>query len=245
MWPHLDEPARRVVPARKAVKLGFGGISRFSGACGLWCITLAKRNCRPRRCCGQDSPRGKRATCVDAERSRPGSRLGRHGRAHGAWRPGVAAALDRQNRHHPVSHTKVTQLLQEDGYSLQGNPKAAEGDLGFGPERFSSILLLPFFWGQANVTLLVLQRNTGLWMLFHLEPRHRSLRRRIPMFALPRSLTISSPTQPPARRFRRRLLVLRGIGASSPKRQVLKEQRLLTESSARKPLRLNSPAHGP
>src|ERR1017187_2673204 len=31
-------------------------------------------------------------------------------------------------RHHPVSHTKVTQLLREDGYSLQGNRKTEEGD---------------------------------------------------------------------------------------------------------------------
>ena len=30
--------------------------------------------------------------------------------------------------HHPVSHTKVTQLLREDGYSLQGNRKTEEGD---------------------------------------------------------------------------------------------------------------------
>jgi hypothetical protein len=31
-------------------------------------------------------------------------------------------------RHHPVSHTKVTQLLREDGFSLQGNRKTEEGD---------------------------------------------------------------------------------------------------------------------
>src|ERR1039457_6671352 len=31
-------------------------------------------------------------------------------------------------RRHPVSHTKVTQLLREDGYSLQGNRKTEEGD---------------------------------------------------------------------------------------------------------------------
>jgi hypothetical protein len=31
-------------------------------------------------------------------------------------------------RHHPVSHTKVTQLLREGGYSLQGNRKTEEGD---------------------------------------------------------------------------------------------------------------------
>jgi hypothetical protein len=31
-------------------------------------------------------------------------------------------------RQHPVSHTKVTQLLREGGYSLQGNRKTEEGD---------------------------------------------------------------------------------------------------------------------
>jgi len=36
-------------------------------------------------------------------------------------------------RHHPVSHTKVTQLLREDGYSLQGNRKTEEG--GDHPDR--------------------------------------------------------------------------------------------------------------
>jgi hypothetical protein len=28
MWPHLDEHARRLVAASKAVELGYGGISR-------------------------------------------------------------------------------------------------------------------------------------------------------------------------------------------------------------------------
>jgi hypothetical protein len=36
-------------------------------------------------------------------------------------------------RRHPVSHTKVTQLLREDGYSLQGNRKTEEG--GDHPDR--------------------------------------------------------------------------------------------------------------
>ena len=38
-------------------------------------------------------------------------------------------------RHHPVSHTKVTQLLREDGYSLQGNRKTEEGERSSGPRR--------------------------------------------------------------------------------------------------------------
>jgi phage terminase large subunit GpA-like protein len=42
MWPHLDEHARRLVAASQAVKLGYGGISRVSRACGLSRVTLVK-----------------------------------------------------------------------------------------------------------------------------------------------------------------------------------------------------------
>ena len=42
MWPHLDEHARRLVAASQAVKLGYGGISRVSRACGLSRVTLIK-----------------------------------------------------------------------------------------------------------------------------------------------------------------------------------------------------------
>jgi hypothetical protein len=42
MWPHLDEHARRLVAASKAVELGYGGISRVSRAWGLSRVTLTK-----------------------------------------------------------------------------------------------------------------------------------------------------------------------------------------------------------
>src|SRR5471032_1910888 len=42
MWPHLDEHARRLVAASKAVELGYGGVSRVSRACGLSRVTLTK-----------------------------------------------------------------------------------------------------------------------------------------------------------------------------------------------------------
>src|SRR5260370_26224777 len=42
MWPHLDEHARRLVAASKAVEVGYGGISRVSRACGLSRVTLTK-----------------------------------------------------------------------------------------------------------------------------------------------------------------------------------------------------------
>ena len=42
LWPHLDEHARRLVAAGKAVELGYGGISRVSRASGLSRVTLTK-----------------------------------------------------------------------------------------------------------------------------------------------------------------------------------------------------------
>jgi hypothetical protein len=42
MWPHLDEHARRLVAAGKAVELGYGGASRVSRACGLSRVTPTK-----------------------------------------------------------------------------------------------------------------------------------------------------------------------------------------------------------
>ena len=42
IWPHLDEHARRLVAASKAVELGYGGVSRVSHACGLSRVTVTK-----------------------------------------------------------------------------------------------------------------------------------------------------------------------------------------------------------
>ena len=42
IWPHLDEHARRLVAASKAVELGYGGVSRVSRACGLSRVTVIK-----------------------------------------------------------------------------------------------------------------------------------------------------------------------------------------------------------
>ena len=39
-----------------------------------------------------------------------------------------ALAAELTSEDHPVSHTKVTQLLRDVGYSLQGNRKTEEGD---------------------------------------------------------------------------------------------------------------------
>ena len=140
IWPHLDEHARRLVAASKAVELGYGGVSRVSRACGLSRVTVTKG-------VGE----------LQATPLTPG-RIRREGGGRHALTvndPGLVPALDGlveptargdpesplrwtcksartlaaelTARHHPVSHTKVTQLLREDGYSLQGNRKTEEG----------------------------------------------------------------------------------------------------------------------
>src|SRR5260370_34874723 len=141
MWPHLDEHTRRLVAASKAVELGYGGISRVSRACGLSRVTLTK---------GIEELQA--APLVPGRIRREGG--GRHALTSTA--PGLAPTLDglveptargdpqsplrwtcKSARtlaaeltalHHPVSHTKVTQLLREGGYSLQGNRKTQEAD---------------------------------------------------------------------------------------------------------------------
>src|SRR5216684_914951 len=141
MWPHLDEHARRLVAASKAVEVGYGGISRVSRACGLSRVTLTK---------GVEELQG--APLAAGRIRHEGG--GRH--ALTSNDPGLAPALDGMveptargdpqsplrwtcksartlaaeltARRHPVSHTTVAQLLREDGYSLQGNRKTEEGD---------------------------------------------------------------------------------------------------------------------
>src|ERR1700674_3302117 len=140
MWPHLDEHARRLVAASKAVELGYGGISRVSLACGLSRVTLTK---------GVEELQT--APLASGRIRREGG--GRHTVTFND--PGLAPALDGlveptargdpesplrwtcksaralaaevTARRHPVSHTKVSQLLKEDGYSLQSNRKTEEG----------------------------------------------------------------------------------------------------------------------
>ena len=144
--PHLDEHARRLVAASKAVELGYGGITRVSRACGMSRVTLTKGIQEL-----QETP------LAPGRIRRAGG--GRH--ALEAHDPGLASVLDAlvepltrgdpesplrwtcksartlaaelAARRHPISHTKVAQLLREAGYSLQGNRKTEEG--GDHPDR--------------------------------------------------------------------------------------------------------------
>jgi hypothetical protein len=65
-------------------------------------------------------------TRVDLQRSGLDTRLGRHGRAHGAWRPAVAPALDVHERSHAGGGADGPAPPDE---SHQGHPTFAGGRL--------------------------------------------------------------------------------------------------------------------
>jgi hypothetical protein len=141
VWPLLDERTRRLTAANEARALGRGGISQVSRACGLSRKAIAKgiqeiesgiapapgRVRRPgagRKTVTAHDPRlaGALESLIDPEaRGDPESPL--------RWTCKSTRTLAAQlARHkHPVSHTKVAQLLRDQGYSLQGNRKTEEG----------------------------------------------------------------------------------------------------------------------
>ncbi len=140
--PFLDERARRLVAASEAKSLGFGGISKVSRASGLSRKAISKgidelesgENITPGRIRREGAGR-KRVTLSDPKisdaltnliepetRGDPESPL--------RWTCKSTRVIARQlsKSDHPVSHTKVAQLLHEQNYSLQSNRKTEEGD---------------------------------------------------------------------------------------------------------------------
>ena len=141
IWPFLDERTRRLTAANEARALGRGGISQVSRACGLSRKAIAKgigeieSGIAPAPGRIRQPGAGRKKVTVhdpgvtdalerliDPEtRGDPESPL--------RWTckstRTLAAQLCRQK--HTVSHTKVAQLLHEQGYSLQGNRKTEEG----------------------------------------------------------------------------------------------------------------------
>lgn len=141
VWPLLDERARRLMAASEAQSLGYGGVSLVRRACGLSRKAIANgireidegaalpagRIRRPgagRKSLITSDPRlvdTLEGMIADQTRGDPESPL--------RWicksTRALATALTR--RHHPVSHTKVGQLLHDLDYSLQSNRKTEEG----------------------------------------------------------------------------------------------------------------------
>lgn len=141
VWPLLDERTRRLTAANEARALGRGGISQVSRACGLSRKAIAKgireielgTAPEPGRVRQMGAGRKKVSDhdprLTDAlERLIDPDTLG-DPESPLRWTSKstrtLAAQLTRQK--HPVSHTKVAQLLGEQGFSLQGNRKTEEG----------------------------------------------------------------------------------------------------------------------
>src|SRR6516165_4501761 len=132
---------RRLTAASEAKALGYGGVSLVSRACSLsrkairkgiqeieTGVKLEGRIRRPgggRKPITHSDPQlvARLEAMIDAEtRGDPESPL--------RWTckstRSIAAALTR--RRHPISHSKVAQILHDQGYSLQGNRKTEEGE---------------------------------------------------------------------------------------------------------------------
>ncbi len=141
VWPLLDERSRRIMAASEALSLGHGGISMVSRACGLSRKAISKGVAeiqegsapapgRVRR------PGGGRKSITEndpdiagvLEELMDGTTRG-HPQSPLSWTCKSTRTLAKQllRNKHPVSHTKVAQLLHEEGYSLQANRKTLEG----------------------------------------------------------------------------------------------------------------------
>jgi hypothetical protein len=146
VWPLLDERTRRLMAANEAKSLGHGGVSLVRRACGLSRKAIGKgireiedgtmwegRIRRPgagRKPITASDPQlvGRlEAMIEETTRGDPESPL--------RWTckstRTLAEALSRGK--HPVSHTKVAQILHDLHYSLQSNRKTEEG--GDHPDR--------------------------------------------------------------------------------------------------------------
>jgi transposase len=141
IWPHLAKPQKRIVAAAYSRKLGHGGISYISNISGLSRVTIHNaikeldeeplefgRLHRPgagRPLLETKDPDLVKAMLDVVEETTKGdpetpilytlksTRL-------------ISRELKKQG--HKVSHTKVDQLLNENGYSLQSNFKTLEGE---------------------------------------------------------------------------------------------------------------------
>lgn len=141
VWPHLDEHARRITAAAEAMAIGRGGISIVHRACGLSRPTITKgvREIEEHRILPPGRVRNPGAGRKSAEFHDPkiigamerlidsGTRGDPESPLKWVTKSTRAIAAELTKKKHPVSHTKVAQLLHKENYSLQGNRKTEEG----------------------------------------------------------------------------------------------------------------------
>ena len=141
--PELDERGRRLWAASESLALGRGGLKAVVAATGLGDNTI-RRGCRELQATREVAATGRRLRRPGGGR-KPLTTLDRElvATSEGLVEPlargdpvsplrwtckstrRLATELRRQG--HPVSHTKVAQLLERLGYSLQGTRKVREG----------------------------------------------------------------------------------------------------------------------
>jgi hypothetical protein len=141
IWPHLDERTRRLTAANEALGLGYGGVSLVQRACGLSRKAIGKglreisQDGKPLE--GRIRRRGAGRKPITTSNPRLVKALDKMIEGHTRGDPQsplrwickstrtIAQELSRQK--HPVSHMKVSQILRDLKYSLQGNRKTEEG----------------------------------------------------------------------------------------------------------------------
>lgn len=141
VWPLLDERTRRLMAASEATALGYGGVSLVHRACGLSRKAIAKGIREIEQGAALAAGRIRRPGAGRKRITMSDPRLLDQLEAmieHQTWGDPesplrwtcqstrtIANALARQG--HPVSHSKVAQLLHDLDYSLQSNRKTEEG----------------------------------------------------------------------------------------------------------------------
>jgi hypothetical protein len=141
IWPHLDERAKRITAAAEAIAIGRGGISLVQRACGLSRPTIYNgiREIQEHRIiplgrvrktgAGRKSAETHDPKIIEAMERLidPGTRGDPESPLKWVIKSTRTIASELTKKKHPISQTKIAQLLHEQNYSLQGNRKTEEG----------------------------------------------------------------------------------------------------------------------
>jgi transposase len=140
LMPHLDERRRRLMAAAEARVLGYGGIALVAKASGLSRTTVHKAleelETEPLASGRVRQPGGGRKRVKDQDPGLlvaleqlidPGTRGDPMSPLRWTCKSTRQLALALTDQGHAISHTVVSELLQELGYSLQANAKTVEG----------------------------------------------------------------------------------------------------------------------